>query len=67
MIPGIFNVVMLVGFMTLDAIIGGQTLSSVTDGRLSWRYVGTYNALPLYSCFFSIGIIVIILISLFVS
>ncbi|KAG8950959.1 hypothetical protein FRC03_012685 [Tulasnella sp. 419] len=50
-IPAAFNLVTMMGFMILNCILGGETLSSVSEGRLSWN----------------VGIVVIALISLFVS
>ncbi|KAI9063521.1 cytosine-purine permease [Trametes sanguinea] len=50
-IPSIFNLCGMTGFCILNCILGGQTLSSISDGRLSW----------------SVGIVVITLVSLFVS
>jgi len=38
-IPSILNCVTMGGFMILNCILGGQTLASVTDGRLSWTCV----------------------------
>ncbi|KAI0746911.1 NCS cytosine-purine permease [Daedaleopsis nitida] len=50
-IPAIFNLCGMLGFSILNAILGGQTLSSISDGRLSW----------------SVGIVVITIVSLLVS
>ncbi|KAI0360560.1 cytosine-purine permease [Trametes cingulata] len=50
-VPSIFNLCSMMGFCILNCILGGQTLSSISDGRLSW----------------SVGIVVISIISLFVS
>ena len=36
-IPNIFNLCSMMGFSILNCILGGQTLASITDGRLSWR------------------------------
>lgn len=36
-IPSIFNLVGMCGFCILNGILGGQTLSSVSGGSLSWR------------------------------
>lgn len=38
-IPSILNLIAMTGFCILNCILGGQTLSSVSDGNLSWRYV----------------------------
>ena len=35
-IPNLFNLVTMVGFMILNCILGGQTLAAVSDGNLSW-------------------------------
>ncbi|KAG7446742.1 uncharacterized protein BT62DRAFT_986678 [Guyanagaster necrorhizus] len=50
-IPCIFNLIGMCGFCILNCILGGQALSSVADGNLSW----------------TIGIVVIAIISLLVS
>ncbi|KAI0777793.1 cytosine-purine permease [Trametes elegans] len=50
-LPSVFNLCSMVGFCILNCILGGQTLSSISDGRLSW----------------SVGIVVIAIISLLVS
>ncbi|THU76056.1 NCS cytosine-purine permease [Dendrothele bispora CBS 962.96] len=50
-IPCLLNLVNLCGFCILDSILGGQTLASVANGNLSW----------------TVGIVIISLISLFVS
>ncbi|KAG7086332.1 hypothetical protein E1B28_002295 [Marasmius oreades] len=51
MVPCILNLVNLFGFCILNCILGGQTLASVADGHLSW----------------SVGIVIVAIISLFVS
>ncbi|KAL1945935.1 hypothetical protein VTO73DRAFT_1937 [Trametes versicolor] len=50
-IPSFFNLCSMLGFCILNCILGGQTLASISNGHLSW----------------SVGIVVIALISLFVS
>ncbi|KAK0192388.1 permease for cytosine/purines, uracil, thiamine, allantoin-domain-containing protein [Armillaria mellea] len=50
-IPCILNLIGMCGFCILNCILGGQTLSSVADGNLSW----------------TVGIVVISIISLLVS
>ncbi|EIW55605.1 cytosine-purine permease [Trametes versicolor FP-101664 SS1] len=50
-IPSVFNLCSMTGFCILNCILGGQTLASISNGHLSW----------------SVGIVVITLISLFVS
>ncbi|THU97050.1 NCS cytosine-purine permease [Dendrothele bispora CBS 962.96] len=50
-IPCILNLIGMFGFSVLNSILGGQTLASVTDGNLSW----------------TVGIVVIAIISLFLS
>ncbi|KDR72650.1 hypothetical protein GALMADRAFT_126262 [Galerina marginata CBS 339.88] len=35
-VPCILNLIGVIGFGTLNCILGGQALASVTDGRLSW-------------------------------
>ncbi|KAI0089670.1 NCS cytosine-purine permease [Irpex rosettiformis] len=50
-IPCILNLIGMCGFCILNGILGGQTLSSVSDGNLSW----------------SVGIVIIAVLSLLVS
>ncbi|KAI0827043.1 cytosine-purine permease [Trametes gibbosa] len=50
-IPSVFNLCSMMGFCILNCILGGQTLSSVSGGHLSWN----------------VGIVVIAIISLFLS
>ncbi|KAK0473780.1 permease for cytosine/purines, uracil, thiamine, allantoin-domain-containing protein [Armillaria novae-zelandiae] len=50
-VPCILNLIGMCGFCILNCILGGQTLSSVADGNLSW----------------TVGIVVISIISLLVS
>ncbi|KAH9918753.1 NCS cytosine-purine permease [Epithele typhae] len=50
-IPSVFNLCSMMGFCILNCILGGQTLSSISNGQLSW----------------SVGIVVIAVISLLVS
>lgn len=50
-LPCIFNLIGMFGFSILNSILGGQTLASVSDGNLSW----------------SVGIVIVALISLVVS
>ncbi|KAI0797398.1 cytosine-purine permease [Irpex lacteus] len=50
-IPCIFNLAAMTGFCILNGILGGQTLSSVSNGNLSW----------------SVGTVIIAVISLLVS
>ncbi|KAF9268967.1 NCS cytosine-purine permease [Marasmius fiardii PR-910] len=50
-VPCILNLINMIGFCILNCIIGGQTLASVADGHLSW----------------SVGIVIIAIISLVVS
>lgn len=38
-LPSIFNLAGMTGFCILNSVLGGQTLSSVSGGGLSWRYV----------------------------
>lgn len=38
-LPCILNLVNMFGFCTLNAILGGQTLASVADGNLTWKWV----------------------------
>ncbi|KAF8526203.1 NCS cytosine-purine permease [Hysterangium stoloniferum] len=47
----LFNLVGLLGFNIISSILGGQTLSSITDGRMSW----------------TVGIVIIAVIALVVS
>ncbi|KAJ7741441.1 permease for cytosine/purines, uracil, thiamine, allantoin-domain-containing protein [Mycena maculata] len=49
--PVLLNLIGMVGFCILDCILGGQTLAAVADGNLSW----------------SIGIVIIALVSLLIS
>ncbi|KAJ7927492.1 permease for cytosine/purines, uracil, thiamine, allantoin-domain-containing protein [Mycena leptocephala] len=49
--PVLLNLISMIGFCILDCILGGQTLAAVADGNLSW----------------SIGIVIIAVISLLVS
>ncbi|PPQ80372.1 hypothetical protein CVT26_008273 [Gymnopilus dilepis] len=35
-VPCVLNLLGIIGFCTLNCILGGQALASVTDGRLSW-------------------------------
>ncbi|KIY69200.1 hypothetical protein CYLTODRAFT_373087 [Cylindrobasidium torrendii FP15055 ss-10] len=50
-IPCVLNLINMIGFCVLNCILGGQTLSSVADGNLSW----------------TVGIVIIAVISLFIS
>lgn len=50
-IPALLNGATMMGFMILNCILGGETLASVSDGRLSWN----------------VGIVIIAVVSLFVS
>ncbi|KAI0635287.1 cytosine-purine permease [Trametes polyzona] len=50
-IPAVFNLCSMMGFCILNCILGGQTLSSISDGHLTW----------------TVGIVVIALLSLFLS
>ncbi|TDL19554.1 cytosine-purine permease [Rickenella mellea] len=50
-VPSVLNLVTMSGFMILNCILGGQTLSSVSNGHLSW----------------SVGIVIIAFVSLFIS
>jgi len=50
-LPVIFNLIGMVGFCILNCILGGQALSSVADGKLTW----------------TAGIVIVALISLLVS
>ncbi|EMD31874.1 hypothetical protein CERSUDRAFT_119154 [Gelatoporia subvermispora B] len=50
-VPSLFNLASLCGFCILNCILGGQTLASISNGNLSW----------------SVGIVVIAVISLLVS
>ncbi|PPQ72986.1 hypothetical protein CVT24_000299 [Panaeolus cyanescens] len=50
-LPCIMNLIGMVGFCILNSILGGQALASVSDGDLSW----------------TVGIVVIVIISLLVS
>ena len=36
-VPSVLNCLSMLGFMVLNCILGGQTLSSVSDGRLNWE------------------------------
>lgn len=37
-LPCILNLISMSGFCILNSILGGQTLASVSDGNLSWRW-----------------------------
>ncbi|GJE93171.1 NCS cytosine-purine permease [Phanerochaete sordida] len=50
-VPSIFNLASMCGFCILNAILGGQTLASVSGGNLSW----------------SVGIVIVSVVSLFIS
>ncbi|KAI0938693.1 hypothetical protein AcV5_000314 [Taiwanofungus camphoratus] len=50
-IPSVINLVSMCGFCISNCILGGQTLSSISNGNLSW----------------SVGIVIIAIISLLVS
>ncbi|KAJ3508559.1 hypothetical protein NLJ89_g5692 [Agrocybe chaxingu] len=50
-VPCMLNLVVVVTFSMLNCILGGQTLASVTDGRLSW----------------TVGIVIFTIISLIIS
>ncbi|KAF5341318.1 hypothetical protein D9758_016174 [Tetrapyrgos nigripes] len=50
-IPSILNLIGGLGFCILDCIVGGQTLASVADGRMSW----------------TVGIVIITVIALFLT
>ena len=58
----------MVGFCILNAILGGQTLSSVSGGSLSWRYVQCRLLGPrlMTDPLISVGIVIIVIISLLV-
>lgn len=66
-IPSVFNLCSMTGFSILNCILGGQTLASITDGRLSWRYA-IFVIIDEYTLIstFSVGIVVITVISLLV-
>lgn len=49
-VPAILNAATMMGFMILNCILGGETLASVSDGKLSWN----------------VGIVIIAIVSLFV-
>lgn len=34
-IPCVLNIVLMIGYATIDAIIGGQVISAVSDGSVS--------------------------------
>ncbi|KAJ7240455.1 permease for cytosine/purines, uracil, thiamine, allantoin-domain-containing protein [Mycena rebaudengoi] len=44
-VPVLLNLIGMFGFCILDCILGGQTLSAVADGDLSWRCAPCYPAL----------------------
>ncbi|TFK47512.1 NCS cytosine-purine permease [Heliocybe sulcata] len=50
-LPSILNLIGMTGFCILNGILGGQTISAVSDGRVSW----------------SVGIVVITVVSLLIS
>ncbi|KAF7969611.1 hypothetical protein HWV62_26857 [Athelia sp. TMB] len=50
-IPCIFNLIGMCGFSILNSILGGQTLSAVSGGGLSW----------------TVGIVIIVIVSLLIS
>lgn len=50
-LPVLFNLIGMVGFNILNTILGGQTLSSITNESMSW----------------TVGIVIVALISLFIS
>ena len=54
----------------LGTILGGQTLASVANGNLSWRYVlirpDMVSRISCVSCI-SVGVVVIAIVSLLVS
>ncbi|KAI0711159.1 NCS cytosine-purine permease [Cerioporus squamosus] len=50
-IPAVLNLCSMMGFCILNCILGGQTLSSISDGHLSW----------------SVGIVIIAVLSLLIS
>ncbi|CUA72398.1 Purine-cytosine permease fcyB [Rhizoctonia solani] len=50
-VPGVFNLLSMMGYSILNAILAGQTLSVVSGGKMSWN----------------VGIVVISLISLLIS
>lgn len=67
-IPSVFNLCSMTGFCILNCILGGQTLASISNGHLSWRYVyAPYACKTPSNATHSVGIVVITLISLFVS
>ncbi|KAG8972568.1 hypothetical protein FRC05_009801 [Tulasnella sp. 425] len=50
-LPALLNAATMMGFMILNCILGGETLASVSDGSLSWN----------------VGIVIIAIVSLFIS
>jgi hypothetical protein len=42
----VFNLVVMFGFCVLNCILGGQSLSSVTGGSMSWTLVHAYYDIP---------------------
>lgn len=50
-LPATFNAATIMGFLILECVLGGQTLASTSNGRIGWN----------------VGIIVIAVVSLFVS
>ncbi|ESK86250.1 cytosine-purine permease [Moniliophthora roreri MCA 2997] len=50
-LPCVLNLISMTGFCILNTILGGQTLAAVADGNLSW----------------TVGIVIIAIISLFLS
>ena len=70
-VPCIMNLITMVGFSTLNSIVGGQALASVTSDNLSWSWVLPFlkdKRSALIICFVNrVGIVVIAVISLLVS
>ncbi|KAG8884245.1 hypothetical protein FRB97_004750 [Tulasnella sp. 331] len=50
-VPATLNAATMMGFMILNCVLGGETLASVSNGRISWN----------------VGIVVIAVVSLFIS
>lgn len=68
-IMSIFNMATYMGYNILNCILGGQTLSSVSSGHLTWTYVALQlvQLITRADLFIpSVGIVIIALISLFV-
>ena len=66
MVPGLLAVAAALGFSILNIILGGQALSSIAN--MSWTCVVLRATQTLISqIFISVGIVIISVISLFVS